>query len=189
MTKQLWIAARMLLVLTVLFGVVYPLVITVAAQVVFPSQANGSLITDGDTVIGSALIGQSFNEDPRYFWSRPSAVGYNPLPSGASNLSVISTALRDAVRAHESAFRTANAVPDGVSVPHEMLFASGSGLDPHISPEAARLQVGRVAQARALAPETVAALVEQFVESPQLGFLGQARVNVLLLNVALDGVQ
>jgi len=189
MTKQLWIAARMLLVLTVLLGVVYPLVIMAAAQVVFPSQANGSLIREGERVIGSALIGQTFNDDPRYFWSRPSAVGYQTLPSSGSNLSVISPALRDAIRTRESAFRTANAVPDGVPVPSEMLFASGSGLDPHISVEAARLQVGRVAQARGLAPETVAALVEQFIESPQLGFLGQTRVNVLLLNVALDGVQ
>lgn len=188
MVKQLRTAGLMLFFLTVLTGVIYPLVITLAAQIVFPAQANGSLEKQGETIVGSALIGQK-NDDPRYFWGRPSAIGYNPLPSGGSNLSLTNETLQTAVTERETAFRTANHVPDTVAVPAELLFASGSGLDPHISPEAARLQIDRIAEARGLNRGQVAALVEQHVEGPQFGFLGQPRVNVLQLNRALDGLE
>lgn len=188
-------AARMLLILTVLTGMVYPLFITLVGGALFPYQAAGSLEKQGDRVIGSALIGQA-NDNPRYFWGRPSAVGYmagsgagNLGTSGASNLGSTSKALAEAVAQRAAAFRTANGLAPDTPVPAEMLFGSGSGLDPHISPEAARLQVGRVARARGLAPERVAALVESVIERPQFGIFGQPGVNVLRLNLALDELQ
>lgn len=195
MFKQLLPAARMLLVLTILAGVLYPLMITLIAQVAFPTQANGTLITVDGVPVGSALIGQSTN-DLHYFWSRPSAVvtmqgsSLDALgSSGATNFGGTSALLAIDVAAREAAFREANNIPDDVAMPVEMLFASGSGLDPHISPESARLQVERVAAARDLDTETVATLVESHIEVPVLGFLGQPRVNVLLLNLALDTLQ
>ncbi len=187
--KQLYPAFAILALLTLLTGVIYPLTVTGIAQVVFPKKSDGSLIKEEGIVVGSSLIGQNMNNDPRYFWSRPSAVGYNPLPSGGSNLSSTSATLEEAVGQRTADFRTANQLAEGTDVPAEMVFASGSGLDPHISPEAARLQIDRVAEARNLPREQVADLVEDFVESPQLGFLGQPRVNVLLLNLALDELQ
>lgn len=193
--KELRPALMSLVILTLITGILYPLSVTLIAQVVFPVQANGSLITVNNQVVGSALIGQA-TTDVRYFWSRPSAVAYmeassldTPGSSGASNLGSTSTILADAVRGREEAFRAANNVPQTVAVPVEMLFASASGLDPHISPEAARLQTDRVAAARGLQREIVANLIEQYVEQPQLGILGQPRVNVLLLNLALDELQ
>jgi K+-transporting ATPase ATPase C chain len=195
MLRSMRAAALMFIIMTLLTGIIYPLFVTMAAQALFPLQANGSLIAVEDVVVGSALIGQSA-DDARYFWSRPSAVDYmqgsslNALgSSGATNAGGTSAALAETAAAREAAFREANHVPDDVAVPADMLFASGSGLDPHISPEAARLQVDRVAAARGLDPALVAALVEQHVEGPQMGFLGQPRVNVLLLNLALDGLQ
>lgn len=188
MLKQIKTAMLMIVVLTILTGVAYPLLVTLIGQVIFPTQVNGSLVLANDVVVGSSLIGQ-MNDDPRYFWGRPSATSYGALPSSGSNLSPTSATLQAAVIEREAAFRAANNVPDNVAVPTEMLFASGSGLDPHISPEAARLQIDRIAEARGLDREQVAALVEQYVEQPQLGFLGQPRVNVLLLNLALDGLQ
>jgi K+-transporting ATPase ATPase C chain len=188
MRTQLKPTVIMLVIMTVMTGVIYPLVMTVAAQVIFPAQANGSLVTVNDTVVGSSLIGQT-NNDPRYFWPRPSAIGYNPLPSSGSNLGPASTTLQETVTQREADFRATNNIADDVVLPPEMVFASGSGLDPHIGPEAARLQIERVAEVRGLSTENVAALVEQYVELPQLGILGQPRVNVLLLNLALDRLQ
>jgi len=195
MAKQLRAGIVMLIALTVITGVIYPLFVTLAAQVVFPAQANGSLITIDDQVVGSALIGQN-NHDERYFWSRPSAVNYMEadapdtlMSSGASNLSVTSNALAEQVEQREAEFREANNIPPEIAVPGDMLFASGSGLDPHISPQAARLQVERIANTRGLDPAQVMALVEQYVEAPQLAILGEPRVNVLLLNIALDGME
>jgi potassium-transporting ATPase KdpC subunit len=187
--KTILTALRMLVVLTILTGVIYPLVVTVVAQVVFPAQANGSLQTVDGTIVGSALIGQEMNGDPRYFWSRPSSIGYNPLPSSGSNLGPTSATLAQSVEERAAAFREAHNLPDDAPVPTDMVFASGSGLDPHISPEAARLQVERVAAARGLTVEQINGLVDDAIETPQLGFLGQPRVNVLLLNLALDGLQ
>ncbi|HQY93683.1 potassium-transporting ATPase subunit KdpC [Caldilinea sp.] len=189
------VALRLLIVLTVITGVLYPLAITAVAQLAFPAQANGSLVTANQSLTGSLLIGQA-NQEPHYFWPRPSAVDYmaGSAPdalgsSGATNFGPTNATLATQVRERDSAFRAANALAAEVAVPPDMLFASGSGLDPHISPEAARLQINRVAQARGLDPAALAVLVEQTVEPPQLGFLGQPRVNVLKLNLALDGLQ
>lgn len=195
-TKQLLPALRMLLVLTVLTGILYPVAITLAAGVIFPYQANGSLEKQNDQVIGSALIGQSFASD-RYFWPRPSAVSYNPLPSGATNLGPTSAALKQqmddrAATIRAATIRAANNLSADAVIPTDLLFASASGLDPHISPDAARLQINRIAAARGFTPDQTAkltSLVDDFTESPQLGFLGQPRVNVLLINIALDGLE
>jgi len=176
--------------------VLYPLAVMGLAQVVFPSQANGSLERVGEVVVGSALIGQT-TSDPRYIWPRPSAVGYMegaaadaPISSGATNQGWTSAALQQAVRERAAAFASAHSLSDDpAALPPDMLFASGSGLDPHISPEAALAQVARVAQARGIDQAQVAALVNSRVEGRQLGLLGEPRVNVLLLNLALDAQQ
>ncbi|GAB4552911.1 MAG: potassium-transporting ATPase subunit KdpC [Anaerolineae bacterium] len=188
MLKHFRTAVGMLLIMTVLLGGIYPVAMTVIGQVLFPIQANGSLQVKAETVIGSSLIGQA-NNDPRYFWPRPSAINYNPLPSSGSNLGPTSQTLRDLVVEREQSFREANALSAEVAVPSDMLFASGSGLDPHISPEAARLQANRVAQARQLPLERVLALVEANLEPPQFGVFGSARVNVFMLNLALDNLE
>jgi K+-transporting ATPase ATPase C chain len=192
MIKTILSGLRLFIIMTVITGVIYPLFVTLAGQAVFPTQANGSLIEKDGVVIGSSLIGQA-TDDPRYFSSRPSAVNYmlgsssDALgSSGASNLSVVSSTLADMVAERETAFREFNGLADDVPVPLDMLFASGSGLDPHISPQSARLQIDRVATARNLDRQLVADLVAQYSESPTLGIFGEARVNVLLLNLALD---
>jgi K+-transporting ATPase ATPase C chain len=194
-SRRIVVALRMMVILTVLTGVVYPLAITMVAQAIFPDQANGSLILSAEQPVGSLLIGQAI-EDARYFWPRPSAVNYMAGStsaqlgaSGATNYGLTSAALVAAVAERADAFRIANGLSAHAVVPPDMLFASGSGLDPHISPEAARLQIRRVAQARGAEPAVVAALVEQHIEAPQFGFLGAARVNVLRLNLALDRIQ
>jgi potassium-transporting ATPase KdpC subunit len=181
-------ALVLFLTLTVVLGILYPLFVTAVAQVAFPTQANGSIVRDGDEFAGSTLLGQA-NTDPRYFWSRPSATNYNAQLSGASNEGPTSRALARLVRQRAAEFQAAHGLPVNSTVPVEMLFASGSGLDPHISPNAARLQVRRVAQARGVDQAIVARLVEGQIEPPQLGFLGQPRVNVLMLNLALDGLE
>jgi potassium-transporting ATPase KdpC subunit len=188
MVKQLKTAAVMLLWLTIITGLLYPLLITGIAQVIFARQADGSLIDRGGELVGSVLIGQA-NQDPRYFWPRPSAVGYDPLPSGATNWGPTSAPLAAAVVQRAAAIRQAHHLPADAPIPNDLLFASASGLDPHISPAAARLQIDRVAAARHQDPTQVADLVQRHIEGPQLGFLGQPRVNVLLLNLALDEVE
>jgi K+-transporting ATPase ATPase C chain len=195
MLKQTLIAARTLLILTILTGVIYPLAVTLVAQGLFPAQANGSLLVVDGVTVGSALIGQA-GDEARYLWPRPSAVDYlrgtspdTPRSSGASNQGSISATLAEDVNRRAADFRAAHALADDIDVPPDMLFASGSGLDPHISPDAARLQIDRVASARGINRESVAALVADHIESPQFGFLGQPRVNVLLLNLALDAAQ
>jgi K+-transporting ATPase ATPase C chain len=177
-----------LLIFTLVTGVAYPLLVTGIAQVVFPFQANGSLIVKDGKVVGSALIGQSF-DDPKYFWPRPSATSPfpdNPGASSGSNLSPTNPALVSAVQGRVDALRVAdpgNTAP----VPVDLVTASASGLDPHISPAAALYQVSRVARERKLTPDAVRALVEQHTEGRFLGLLGEPRVNVLALNLALDG--
>jgi len=173
---------------TVVTGVAYPVLVTLIAQLVFPHQATGSLILKDGKAVGSTLIGQPF-DDPKYFWSRPSATspfGYNAGASGASNLSPTNADLVKAVQGRVDALRAAdpgNTAP----VPVDLVTASGSGLDPHISPAAALYQVERVAKARKMSAADVRALVEKHTEGRQLGFFGEPRVNVLALNLALDG--
>jgi len=187
MFSQFRPALVMLIVMTAITGAVYPAVVTGIAQLIFPTQANGSLIEQGGKAVGSALIGQPFS-DPRHFWSRPSAT--SPYPNNASsssgsNLGPLNSALTDAVAGRIKALRDAD--PDNkVPVPVDLVTASGSGLDPHISPAAAEYQVARVAKARGLDPAKVKALVTEHTEGRQLGFLGEPRVNVLRLNLALD---
>jgi K+-transporting ATPase ATPase C chain len=181
---QLWPAVAVLLALTLVTGFVYPAIVTAVAQVVFPSQANGSqIVADGRTV-GSTLIGQTF-DDPKYFWGRPSAAGagYDPRSSGGSNLGPTSQALIDQISQRVDALRAANG---DAPIPVELVTASASGLDPHISPAAAEYQVDRVARARGIAEGRVRALVARHIQPPQLGVLGEPRVNVLRLNLALD---
>lgn len=195
----------MLIILTVITGVLYPLAITIASSIIFPAQASGSLqMTNGQTV-GSALLGQPFSSD-KYFWGRPSASGYygygidaikddrgTPVPnqvafaaSGGSNQGPTNATLKQSIQERADAFRKANGLKETDPIPAEMLMASASGLDPHISPEAARLQIDRVATARGLSHEQIASLVDRYVEGPQLGLFGEPRVNVLMLNLALD---
>ena len=179
-------AALVLLVLTLITGVVYPFAVTAIAAAAFPKQANGSLIERRGKVVGSALIGQPFS-DPKYFWSRPSATSpaYNAAASSGSNLGPLNPALTDAVKARIAALRDAD--PSATAgVPVDLVTASGSGLDPHISPAAAAYQVARVAHARGLSVTEVQRLVDTATEGRQLGLLGEPRVNVLLLNLALD---
>ncbi|MBV8047718.1 MAG: potassium-transporting ATPase subunit KdpC [Paludibacterium sp.] len=172
---------------TVLTGLVYPLVMTGLAQAIFPHEANGSLVVKDGKVIGSSLIGQNFS-DNRYFWSRPSATSPQPnnaANSGASNLGPTNSALTDAVKARIDALKAAGPVPAG-AVPVDLVTASASGLDPDISPAAAYYQVLRVAAVRKLPADKVKALVDSHITPPQWGFLGEARVNVLQLNLDLD---
>jgi len=178
----------LLVVLTVVTGVIYPLVITGIAQVTFPAQANGSLIFKGGRPVGSALIGQPF-DDPKYFWPRPSAT--SPFPDNAaassgSNQGPLNPALAGAVQGRVDTLRAADP-GNTAAVPVDLVTASGSGLDPHISPAAALYQVPRVARERKLDVEVVRALVERHIEGRTLGVLGEPRVNVLALNLALDG--
>jgi K+-transporting ATPase ATPase C chain len=189
MFNQFRPALVMLILMTAITGAIYPAVVTGIAQVVFPSQANGSLIEQNGKAAGSSLIGQPFS-DPRHFWSRPSAT--SPYPnngsaSSGSNQGPLNPALTEAVEGRVKALREAD--PDNkVPVPVDLVTASASGLDPHISPAAAEYQAARVAKARGLDLAKVRALVAENTEGRQLGFLGEPRVNVLRLNLALDAV-
>jgi len=186
--KQLLSAARMLLVLTILTGIIYPAFVTVIAAAAFPAQAGGSLLKIDGQVVGSALLAQA-PPNRGYFQPRPSATGYNPLPSAASNQGPTSAALQATVQARRAEIEAAYHLPPEATIPTEMLFASGSGLDPHLSPAAVYLQLDRVTAERGLSTSQrkhLAALVAQAIEPPQWGLLGEARVNVLMLNLALD---
>jgi K+-transporting ATPase ATPase C chain len=195
MAKQIRAALTAFILLSVVTGVIYPLLMTGIGQVIFPFQANGSLIVQNGEVIGSALIGQT-TEDTAYFWWRPSAVNAMQgsssgalISSGATNYGLTNATLADQVAERAAAIRAANGLADDAPIPSDLLFASASGLDPHISPAAAALQIDRVADVRGLERAQVETLVAQYTEPPQLGILGEPRVNVLLLNLALDGLE
>lgn len=189
MKDQIRPALTMLLLLTVLTGLGYPLMVTGMAQVFFPDQAGGSLIVQNGKVIGSKLIGQYFDK-AEYFWGRPSATApfpYNAAASGGSNLGPTNPTLIEEVKAREAALRAAD--PDNDSpIPVDLVTASGSGLDPHISPAAALYQVKRVARARGLDEAIVQTLVAEHTEERQFKVLGERRVNVLQMNLALDAL-
>lgn len=196
--RELIIAIRMFLVLSVLTGVVYPLIVTGIAQTAFRDKANGSLITQGGIVVGSRLIGQPF-DDPKYFWSRPSATApfpYNAAASSGSNQGPLNPVLvggkdadgkdiTGAIADRVDALKAAGSA--GETVPTELVTASGSGLDPHISPAAAEYQVARVAKARDMTEDAVMALVRSHTEPRQFGIFGEPVINILELNLALDG--
>lgn len=187
MKKNLLISILMTIVTTVLLGLVYPLVMTGLAQLIFPQRANGQIIVRNGQKIGSRIIGQPFT-GPRYFWSRPSATSdypYNAANSGGSNLGPTNSALIKDVDKRAAAMRAQNR---NDLVPIDLVTSSASGLDPHISPAAAYFQVARVAKERGIPAETVRTFITARIESRQFGFLGEPRVNVLELNLALDAL-
>jgi potassium-transporting ATPase KdpC subunit len=168
---------RIYIVLTLLAGIIYPLAMTGLAQLVFPRQANGSRVIAQNGLVGSDLLAQKF-ENPKYFWPRPSAADYATIASGASNKGPTAADLKKSIDERREKF--------GADAPVDLLTASGSGLDPHISPEAARIQISRVAAGRNKPAEKITELVDQATEGPQFGFLGEPRINVLKLNLELD---
>jgi K+-transporting ATPase ATPase C chain len=187
MLSQLWPALRINIFLTILLGVAYPLAVTGVSQIIFPHQANGSLITKGDRVVGSELIGQNFTK-PEYFQPRPSAAGndgYDPTASGGFNYGPTNQKLIDRVKASVDKFHKENPDYQG-PIPADMLTGSGSGLDPDISPASAQAQAPRVAKARGISPDQLNQLVAQYTKAADLGLLGEPRINVLKLNLALD---
>jgi len=187
MKNQLRPALTVFGFLTIITGLIYPLLVTGISKAIFPSQSNGSLIIVDGKAVGSELIGQQF-DDPSYFWGRPSAAGYNAAASSGSNYGPLNPALTDTVQARIDALKAAD--PENTHpIPVDLVTASGSGLDPHISIAAALYQVHRVASARGLSEADVHSLVEKNTDGRQFGFLGEPRVNILKLNLALDGIQ
>jgi K+-transporting ATPase ATPase C chain len=187
MLSQLWPALRINIFLTILLGVAYPLAVTGVSQVLFPHQANGSLITKNGQAVGSELLGQNFTK-PEYFQPRPSAAGndgYDPTSSGGSNFGPTNQKLIDRVKAAADKFHKDNPDYHG-PIPADLLTASGSGLDPDISPASAQAELPRVAKARGISEDQLNQLVAQYTQSADLGLLGEPRVNVLKLNLALD---
>jgi len=187
MWNQILPGLRINIFATILFGIVYPLVITGICQVACPRQANGSLVLSDGKVIGSELIGQNFTK-PEYFQPRPSAAGndgYDPTASSGSNFGPTNQKLIDRVKASVEKFRKEN--PDYTGpIPADLVTASASGLDPHLSPDSTKAQAARVAKARSVSEDQIAQLIAEFTEPPSLGLLGEPRVNVLKLNLALD---
>lgn len=187
MKTQLRPALTIFALLTIVTGVIYPFAVTSISQIVFPNQSNGSLIVVDGKTYGSEMIGQQF-DDPKYFWGRLSAIGYDASTSSGSNYGPMNPALIEAVQARIDALKAAD--PDNaLPIPVDLVTASGSGLDPHISVAAALYQVSRVASSRGLNEADVVALINQITEGRQLGIFGEPRVNVLLLNLALDGIK
>lgn len=182
--NKVWNNMRMFVWMTVLTGLIYPLLITGIAQLTMKQKADGGFISFKDKVVGASLIAQKFESD-RYFWGRPSAVDYNPLPSGGSNLGPISTELKKIVADRKEKFLKSGTSKD---IPSELLFASGSGLDPHISLETAYFQMERIAKSRGLEDQEIKTLIDKMAINPTLGFIGNSHVNVLQLNMALDEI-
>ena len=176
--------------MTLLTGIIYPVFLTGIAQLAFPAKANGSFLIKDGKILGSTLIGQKFDSSA-YFWSRPSAIDYNPIPSAASNFGPTSAKLVSLVNERRKTFMTGNNLKDTTPIPEEMIFSSSSGLDPHTSPEAVRLQVKRIAAVRhfnSSQEQRLNDLIRQNTEKRQYGLLGEERINIFLLNVGLDGI-
>jgi K+-transporting ATPase ATPase C chain len=191
MRRQIITGLRFLVLMIILTGVLYPGLITVITSIFFPSEAQGSLVERNGVIIGSKLIGQNFDSQ-KYFWSRPSFNNYNPLPSGASNLGILNPLLTKKVIQREKDFLQANKMKEDLNIPPEMVTASASGLDPHISPAAALLQVSRVAQARGMdkaGQDKLINLVNDLTEKRQFSLLGEPRINVFLLNLKTDSLK
>jgi K+-transporting ATPase ATPase C chain len=181
---------KIFLFLTILTGIIYPLFVTGIAQIVFPSRSTGSMVVKDNKLIGSELIGQQF-DSTIYFTSRPSAISYNPLPSGGSNYGLTNLKLKNLVNERKHQFIAFNRLDSLTIIPSEMLFASASGLDPHISPNAAMLQVDRIAKARGFDSshkQQLVDLINRQTENPQFSLLGEYRINVLILNIKLDNL-
>ena len=189
--KSIILSVKIFLFFTVLTGIIYPLLVTGFTQLLFPKKANGSIITKNNQMIGSKLIGQQFDSSI-YFMSRPSAVAYNPLPSGGSNYGLTNTKLKNIVIERKKQFLTFNNLDSLAGISSEMLFASASGLDPHISPKAAYLQVERIVKSRNFNSDQklkLEQLIKDQTEAPQFFCLGEERVNVLLLNLEIDKIK
>jgi len=189
--KTLAISLKIFLFFTVLTGIIYPLFVTGIAQLIFPAKANGSIIVKDNKKIGSELIGQQF-DSCIYFTSRPSAISYNPLPSGGSNYGLTNAKLKHNVDSCKKQFIAYNKLDSNTTIPSEMVFASASGLDPHISPAAALLQVERIANARKfdnIQKQKIVQCINNLKESPQFLCLGDERINVLLLNLEIDKIK
>jgi K+-transporting ATPase ATPase C chain len=184
--RTLVVALRVALVTLIVTGILYPLAVTGLAQLLFPHRANGSLVTDlKGNVVGSELIGQAF-ADPAYLHPRPSANSYDASNSGGTNLATTSKKLRDDAQQLAATYRSENGLPAAAAIPVDAVTRSASGLDPHVSPDNARLQAARIAKTRGVAIERVHAIIEERVAGRELGFLGEPRVNVLEVNLALD---
>lgn len=191
MKHQIIPAIKLLLVFILITGLLYPLSVTLFANILFPQKATGGFIERNGQVIGSELIGQQFTGN-KYFWPRPSAIGYQPMPSGASNLSQASSSLKNEFDKRKNNFLNGNFLNSKSTIPAEMLFCSASGVDPHISPAAALLQIKRIVMTRGLNEEQEQMLnktIKHLTELPQLGFLGEPVINVLLLNLELDKIK
>jgi len=191
MKRQIITGLRFLVLIVILTGLVYPGIVTIIVSVFFPDEAHGSLIERDGVIIGSKLIGQNF-DSPKYFWSRPSYNNYNPLPSGGSNLGLLNPLLAEMIMQRENTFLHDNKIIKDLNFPAEMVTASASGLDPHISPTAALLQVSRIAQARGMdksGQDKLVILINDLTEERQFSFLGEPRINVFLLNLKTDSLK
>lgn len=191
MKRQIITGLRFLGLMIILTGVVYPGIVTVITSVFFNKEAQGSLVRINGTIVGSKLIGQNFDSS-KYFWSRPSYNNYNPLPSGGSNLGILNPRLTETIIQRRNGFLHAHKIEKGLNIPAEMVTASASGLDPHISPPAALLQVSRVAQARGIdkaGQDKLVILVNDLTEERQFSLLGEPRINVFLLNLMIDSLR
>lgn len=186
--KMIWQSLRMLFWMTILTGLIYPILITLIGYFMFFDRSTGSLLTIDGNVRGSKLIAQKFTSD-RYFWARPSAIDYNPLPSGGSNLGPISSKLKKQVEERRKKLSINSSNIDPLLIPADLLFASGSGLDPHITPEAAYFQVERIAKARSIPADAIRELIDLSIEKPTLRVMGRSRINVLILNQSLDAIK
>jgi potassium-transporting ATPase KdpC subunit len=188
--KNFFIGLKLFAVLSVICGVIYPLAITGLSQIFFPYQANGSMLAYNDKLLGSELIGQQFNK-PEYFWGRPSTINCNPMPSGASNLGPTSNKLKSIIQSRIDSISKYQNIPNVKEIPNDLLFASGSGVDPDISPEAVFFQLPRVVKYRNLdsaKTEKLINLIASCTENPQFGFLGMPKVNILKLNLKLNSM-